>query len=77
MANKLIVNKHTNMLIIGKAATDYGRGEVIYAEDPDEVLAKYGKSDLATAFQDAKFLGAPMRWKLLNKMTSLTSYSPP
>lgn len=59
MANKLIVNKHTNMLIIGKAATDYGRGEVIYAEDPDEVLAKYGKSDLATAFQDAKFIGAP------------------
>lgn len=59
MANKLIVNKHTNMLIIGKAATNYGRGEVIYAEDPDEVLAKYGESDLTTAFQDAKFLGAP------------------
>lgn len=59
MAKSLIVNKHTNMLIIGKAATQYGRGEIIYSEDPDEVLDKYGESDLSDAFITAKEMGAP------------------
>jgi len=59
MVDELIINKHTNMLIIGKAATQYGRGEIIYAEDPVAVADKYGESDLTTAFRQAKDLGAP------------------
>ena len=59
MAKSIVVNKHTTMLIIGKAATKYGLGEIVYSEDPKEVLEKYGESDLSTAFQQAKDLGAP------------------
>lgn len=55
---KLAVNKHANMLIIGKAATDYGLGEIIYSESYEDVVEKYGESDLSQAFKDAQNIGA-------------------
>ena len=58
MAEPLIINKHENILLIGKAATNYGVGEIIYSEDPAEIAEKYGDSDLSKAFKTASYLGA-------------------
>ena len=55
--NAVIVNKHTNMILIGKGATDYAVGEIVYAENYDDVLENYGDSDLSRAFKTAKNLG--------------------
>lgn len=56
---KLLINKHNNMLLVGKAATSYGRGEIIYSESYDDVLEQYGESSLVNAFKTAKDFGAP------------------
>jgi hypothetical protein len=47
------------MLILGKAATNYARKEIMYAEDYKAVLKAYGDSDLTRAFKVAKDFGAP------------------
>lgn len=58
MAN-VSVNKHTNMLIIGKAATNYARKQVVYAENYKDVLSAFGDSPLTDAFVTARSFGAP------------------
>ena len=58
MAN-VSVNKHINMLIIGKGATNYARKQITYAEKYKDVLSAYGKSDLTDAFVTVKDFGAP------------------
>lgn len=58
MAN-ISVNKHNNMLIIGKAATNYARKQVVYADSYKNVLSAFGESDLTNAFLTAKNFGAP------------------
>ena len=45
MADTLTINKHKNILIIGKAATSYARKEIAYINDYDEAYALYGSSD--------------------------------
>jgi hypothetical protein len=57
-ADELIVNKHETLLLIGKAAERYAIGEIVYAEDYDEVLNLYGDSDLSRAFRAAQNNGA-------------------
>lgn len=52
------VDKHSNMLIIGKGATNYSLKQVSYETDYDEVLEKYGESDLSRAFKIAQGMGA-------------------
>jgi len=58
MAN-VNVNKHSNMLIIGKGATNKGRKQVVYAEKYSNVLNTFGDSELTRAFLLAKQMGAP------------------
>lgn len=58
MAN-ISVNKHNNMLIIGKAATNYARKQVVYADKYKDVLSVFGESELTDAFLTAKNFGAP------------------
>lgn len=48
------INKHSNMLIIGKAATSYSLNSISYEDDLDDVIKKYGESDLSDAFKIAK-----------------------
>lgn len=55
---ELMVNKHANMLIVGKGATSYGRGEIVYSESYEDVLEMYGDSDLSRAFKEAQDIGA-------------------
>ena len=55
--DELIINKHNNVLLVGKAATDYGVGEIIYSEDSSEIFKKYGDSDLSKAFYIAQNMG--------------------
>lgn len=58
MAN-VSVNKHTNMLIIGKGGTNYERKQIVYATKYKDVYKAYGDSDLTEAFVTAKNFGAP------------------
>ena len=58
MAN-VTVNKHGNMLIIGRGATNKGRKQIVYAEKYDDVFKTFGDSPLTDAFVVAKQLGAP------------------
>jgi hypothetical protein len=59
MSSRLIVNKHETMLLIGKAANNYALKEVVYSESYDDVVEKYGESELTACFKQAKDLGAP------------------
>ena len=60
MANpEIAVNKHFNMLIVGKAGNNFALGEIRYETDPITVEEKYGKSDLSESFRIAKEMGAP------------------
>ncbi len=59
MPDELFVDPNKTLLIIGKGATNFGLKEIVYSEDYDEVLDKYGESDLSKAFADAKKIGAP------------------
>lgn len=47
------INKHSNLLIIGKAKTAYAYKEIRYEDNYDEVLKNYGQSDLVDAFKIA------------------------
>ena len=58
MAN-ITVNKHSNMLIIGRGATNKGRKQIVYAEKYNDVVKTFGDSDLTESFKIAKQLGAP------------------
>ena len=58
MAN-VTVNKHNNMLIIGKGATNKARKQIVYAEKYKDVLSTFGESELTSAFVTAKKFGAP------------------
>ena len=55
---EVLVDKHSNLLLIGKGATNYSLKDVSYETDYDEVLEKYGESDLSKAFKIAKDMGA-------------------
>ena len=59
MADTLAINKHKNILIIGKAATSYARKEIAYINDYDEAYSLYGSSDLMDALKVAWDFGAP------------------
>lgn len=54
-----VINKHKNMLIIGKAANNFALKEVALASDYDKVLEQYGDSDLTKAYKTAADIGAP------------------
>lgn len=51
---EISINKHSNMLIIGKAATSYSYKTITYQNDYDFVLKNYGNSDLTKAFKIAQ-----------------------
>ena len=51
---EISIDKHSNMLIIGKGATSYNYKEISYEDDYKQVLKNYGESDLTTAFKLAK-----------------------
>lgn len=57
VAISINVDKHSNMLLLGKGATNYSLKQVSYETDYDEVLEKYGESDLSKAFKIAKDAG--------------------
>lgn len=54
-----VINKHKNMLIIGKGANDFALKEVALATNYDKVLEQYGDSDLTKAYKAAADIGAP------------------
>lgn len=54
---EVIINKHSNLLIIGKGATNYSIKKVSYETNHEEVLKKYGESDISEAFKVAKDFG--------------------
>lgn len=56
-AQTVYVNKHNNVLIIGKAATTYSEKEIGYWKDYDEVLELFGESSLSEAFRMAQSRG--------------------
>ena len=58
MAESLAVNKHETLLLVGKAATNFAVGEIVYSEDYEGILEKYGDSDLSRAFLQAQKSGA-------------------
>ena len=58
MAN-VTVNKHNNMLIIGKGATNNSRKQIVFAEKYKDVYNAFGDSELTDAFITVKKLGAP------------------
>lgn len=51
---EIAIDKHSNMLIIGKAATKYSYKTISYEDNYYDVLQKYGDSDLTSAFKIAK-----------------------
>lgn len=59
MADELYIDKNRNMLIIGRASSNFARKEIVYSEDYDEVLKKFGDSELTKAFKGAQDFGAP------------------
>lgn len=58
MAESLAVNKHETLLLVGKAATNFAVGEIVYSEDYEGILEKYGDSDISRAFLQAQKIGA-------------------
>ena len=55
---EVIVDKHSNLLIIGAASTDYSELSPSFESDPIAVAEKYGaESDLTKAFNLAQSLG--------------------
>lgn len=59
MAQSINFNKHKNLLILGKAATNNYRKTIVYADNYNKVYNAYGDSDLTEAYKIAKDLGAP------------------
>lgn len=55
----ITVSKHSSILILGKAATNYARKRIVYSESYSKVLKVFGESDLTNAFKVLKDLGAP------------------
>lgn len=55
---EVVVDKHSNLLLIGKGKTNYSLKKVSYETNYEEVLEKYGESDLSRAFKIAQDLGA-------------------
>jgi len=53
------VNRHKNILIIGKAATDYKLNQISYQSSESAVKSLYGASQLTDAFVLAKSMGVP------------------
>lgn len=53
----IYVNKHNNILIIGKAATNYSEKEIGYWKNYDDVLESFGQSNLTDAFKTAQDMG--------------------
>lgn len=53
------VNRHKNILIIGKAATDYKLNQISYQSSEDVVRKLYGSSQLTDAFATAKAMNVP------------------
>ena len=59
MAQNVNFDKHKNMLILGKAATNNYRKTIVYADNYNKVYNAYGDSELTEAYKIAKNLGAP------------------
>ena len=59
MTQNINFNKHKNLLILGKAATNNYRKTIVYADNYNKVYNAYGDSDLTEAYKIAKNLGAP------------------
>lgn len=57
MLGKKIISKHSNMLIIGKATVPANIGEISYETNYDDVVEKYGESDISRAFKIAQEYG--------------------
>jgi len=57
MLIKRTIGKHSNMLLVGEGATSFGIGDIVYEDNYDHVLKKYGKSELSDAFKIAKDYG--------------------
>ena len=54
---EVVVDKHSNLLLLGKGRTNYSLKEISYETSYDEVLERYGESDLSKAFKIAKDMG--------------------
>jgi hypothetical protein len=55
---QVTIDKHSNMLIIGKGDTDFSIANPTYEEDPTEVAKRYGpNSELTACFLKAQALG--------------------
>lgn len=58
MSETINYNLHNNMLIIGKASTNYGLLDIFYWNNPDAVADAYGKnSNITKAFNEAYSIG--------------------
>ena len=55
--SKVIVDKHSTLLLIGSGATNYALKNVTHETDYESVLRNYGESDLSRAFQIAQDMG--------------------
>lgn len=53
------VNKHTSILLLGKADSNNYRKEIVYADKPKYVEQTFGDSELTQAYKTLKSLGAP------------------
>ena len=59
MTQNVNFNKHKNLLILGKAATNNYRKTIVYADNYNKVYNAYGDSELTEAYKIAKDFGAP------------------
>ena len=54
----VVVDKHANLLIVGKGATNYKLRQIGYETSYDDVIRHYGYSDISEAFFEAQKMGA-------------------
>lgn len=60
MATRVNVNKHTSVLLLGKADNNRYRKEIVYANKLNDVKRIFGdSSELTKAYQELSLLGAP------------------
>lgn len=59
MAKRVDVNKHTNILLMGKGSNNNSRKRIVYADRYSEVAKEFGDCELTDSFRILKNLGAP------------------
>lgn len=60
MATRVNVNKHTSILVLGKADNNRYRKEIVYANKLNDVKRIFGEdSELTEAYRELSLLGAP------------------